>query len=359
MPEAVAPIHIQLDPFFDLSMDSLCVAGFDGYFRKVNPAFVKLLGYSEEELFSTLISDFIYEEDREITASHRESLIKSKPLVNFENRYICKSGELIWLHWTSIPMPEEQLVYAIAKNITHKKSLESERVSHVAHLSQINQKLKQLNYTTSHDLRSPVNNLLYLVDILGLEENNKEETAKILDYIKLSAEGLKTTLDSYVDALKENEVTSIRIDEVCFDEVFQKVKSSISSLIEDSKAKFFLDFSALESVGFNTSYMESIFLNLITNSIKYAKPDVFPEIRITTNQVNGENSFVFTDNGLGFDMDKVGHLVFNLNQRFHGTKDSKGVGLYLVHSHITSLGGSINVDSEVNKGSTFTIKFKS
>ncbi|CAM3515267.1 PAS domain S-box protein [Zobellia roscoffensis] len=359
MPEAVAPVNIQLDPFFDLSMDSLCVAGFDGYFRKVNPAFVKLLGYSEEELFSTLISDFIYEEDREITASHRESLLKSKPLVNFENRYICKSGELIWLHWTSIPIPDEQLVYAIAKNVTHKKNLESERVSHVAHLSQINQKLKQLNYTTSHDLRSPVNNLLYLVDILGLEENNKEETAKILDYIKLSAEGLKTTLDSYVDALKENEEVSIRIEEVCFDQVFQKVKSSISSLIEDSKAKFFLDFSALESVRFNTSYMESIFLNLITNSIKYAKPHVFPEIRITTNQVNGESSFVFTDNGLGFDMDKVGHLVFNLNQRFHGTKDSKGVGLYLVHSHITSLGGTINVDSEVNKGSTFTIKFKS
>ncbi|MDO6818805.1 PAS domain-containing sensor histidine kinase [Zobellia sp. 1_MG-2023] len=359
MLEALASADIQLDSFFDLSMDYLCVAGYDGYFRKINPAFIELLGYSKEELFSSLICEFIYEEDRELTASHRKSLINNKPLVNFENRYICKSGELVWLHWTSIPMPDKQLVYAIAKNITHKKNLESERISHVAHLSKINQQLKQLNYTTSHDLRSPVNNLLYLADILGSNDNSYEDNEKILEYIKQSAQGLKTSLNSYVDALKENEESNVRVEEVYFETIFQKVQNSISSLIKDSKAKFYADFSGMESVEFNTSYMESIFLNLITNSIKYARPDSFPEIKIITTGNNGEKTFTFSDNGLGFDMEKVGHLIFNLNQRFHNTKDSKGVGLYLVHNHITSLGGSVSVESKVNEGSTFTIKFKS
>ncbi len=357
--EALVPTSIQLDPFFDLSMDYLCVAGYDGYFRKINPAFVNLLGYSEEELFSTMICDFIYEEDRGLTASHRKSLINNRPLLDFENRYVCKSGELVWLHWTSIPMPDQQLVYAIAKNVTHKKNLESERVSHVAHLSEINKQLKQLNYTTSHDLRSPVNNLLYLAEILGDKNNKPEDTEKILDYIKLSAEGLKTSLDSYVDALKENEGANVHLGEVYFDRILEKVQGSISSLIRDSKVIFSIDFSAMESVRFNTAYMESIFLNLITNSIKYARPDVLPEITITTHQNDDERLFTFSDNGRGFDMENVGHLIFSLNQRFHGTKDSKGVGLYLVHSHVTSLGGAIRVESKVNEGSTFTIKFKS
>ncbi|CAM4204438.1 PAS domain-containing sensor histidine kinase [Zobellia nedashkovskayae] len=355
--ESLVPTNIQLDPFFDLSMDYLCVAGYDGYFRKVNPAFIKLLGFSEEELFSVPIYDFIYEEDRGLTASNRKSLINSKPLLDFENRYVCKSGELVWLHWTSIPMPDKQLIYAIAKNITHKKNLESERISHVAQLSKINEQLKQLNYTTSHDLRSPVNNLLYLADILGNKDNGEEENEKILEYIKLSAEGLKTSLNSYVDALKENEDDSVGVEEVFFKKVFEKINGSISSLIKDSQVKFSLDFSAMESVRFNSAYMESIFLNLITNSIKYARPDVFPEIQITSGETDGKKTFTFTDNGLGFDMEKVGHLIFSLNQRFHGTKDSKGVGLYLVHSHITSLGGTISVASKVNEGSTFTIIF--
>ncbi|CAZ96721.1 sensor histidine kinase [Zobellia galactanivorans] len=359
MNPALKAKHILLDPFFDLSMDYLCVAGFDGYFRRVNPAFVRLLGYSEADLYSKPIDNFIYEEDRNLTALQREGLIKNRPLVNFENRYVRKSGELVWLHWTSIPLKDEQLVYAIAKDVTHKKNMESERISHVARLSKINQQLKQLNYTTSHDLRSPVNNLLSLVEMIDCKSGKEEGNLQIIDYIKQSALGLKNSLNSYVDALKENEAETVGLGKVGLREVFEKVQGSISSLINNSKAKFCVDFSGMESVHFNTAYMESIFLNLITNSIKYMRPDVSPEIKIISFQEQGESILTFSDNGLGFDMDKVGGLIFNLNQRFHDTKDSKGVGLFLVHSHVTSLGGTIDVASKVNQGTTFTIKFQS
>ena len=70
-----------------------------------------------------------------------------------------------------------------------------------------------------------------------------------------------------------------------------------------------------------------------------------------------KKKLIYTDNGLGFDMEKVGGLIFKLNQKFHGNEDSKGVGLYLVHEQVTSLGGSIEVDSQVNQGTTFTIRF--
>ena len=349
---------LQLEPFFDLSMDCLCIANYDGYFEKINPAFVSLLGYSEEELSSRLISEFIYEEDKELTAVQRSNLKNNVPLVNFENRFVCKTGELVWLHWTSIPVAHEQLIYAIAKDVTHKKGLEHERISKLNHLAEVNEKLKQLNYVTSHDLRSPVNNLISMVDLIDLGKIEDEDTRQILNFVKLSAEGIKTSLDHFVDTFKQNDLLIENVEEVGFSSVLQKVQKSISTLIQKAKVEFRVDFSRLESTVFSFDYMESVFLNLITNSIKYAQPSVPPIITITTSQENEEKLMRFTDNGLGFDMEKVGHLIFNLNQRFHENEDSKGVGLYLVYNHVTSLGGAISVDSKVNEGTTFTIKFK-
>lgn len=351
-------MNLQLEPFFDLSMDCLCIANYEGYFAKINPAFVELLGYSEEELSSKPISEFIYDKDRERTAAHRKNLTNNVPLVNFENRYICKSGELVWLHWTSIPVENEQLIYAIAKDVTHKKELENERIGHLGQLYEVNKKLKQLNYATSHDLRSPVNNLISMVDLIDLSKIEDKETREILHFIRLSAEGLKTSLNSSVDALKQKDISNEKLEEISFNAILRKVQNSISALIRKAGAEFQVDFLGLESIPFNAAYMESIFLNLITNSIKYARPDVLPVISIITDQKKGEKTFTYSDNGLGFDMEKVGHLIFNLNQKFHGNEDSKGVGLYLVYNHVTSLGGSISVDSAVNKGTTFTIKFK-
>ena len=339
-------------------MDCLCIADYDGYFVKINPAFVKLLGYSEEELHSKLISEFIYHEDRERTAVHREKLKANVPLFNFENRYVCKSGELVWLHWTSIPLTEERLIYAIAKDVTHYKKLEDERISHLNLLRTINEKLKQQNYTTSHDLRSPLNNLMSLVNLIDLNKIDDAETREIMGLIQLSAEGLKTSLNTFLDTYKNDDLARKALKEVHFNNILQKVQNSISSLIQKAGVKFHLDFSAMESVLFKDNFMESIFLNLITNSIKYAKPGTPPFISIISSQDNGKKTLVYSDNGLGFDMDKVGHLIFKLDERFHNNEDSKGVGLYLVHHHVTSLGGNIAVESKVNEGTTFTITFK-
>lgn len=350
-------MQLQLEPFFEQSMDCLCIASYEGYFVKINPAFVKLLGYSEEELHSRKISEFIYEEDRKLTAEHRERLKNNVPLVNFENRYVRKNGELVWLHWTSIPMEKEQLIYAIAKDVTHKKMLESDHISRLNQLSEINEKLQRLNYTTSHDLRSPLNNLISMVDLIDMTRIEDTETQEILSFIRLSAEGLKRSLNSLVDASKQNHIYD-ELEQVSFGNTLHKVRNTIGSLLQKADASFKVDFSGLESVDFIESYMESIFLNLITNSIKYARPEVPPIISIHTSLENGVPTLTYSDNGLGFDMEKVGHLVFNLDQKFHGNEDSKGVGLYLVHSHVTSLGGTITVDSKVNEGTTFMIGFK-
>src|SRR5690606_10460590 len=100
---------------------------YDGYFKKINPAVSQTLGYTQEELFARPISSFIHLEDKDTTSKKRGLILNNVPLLDFENRYITKSGEIVWLHWTSMPIEREQVVFAIAKNITYRKKLEEYR----------------------------------------------------------------------------------------------------------------------------------------------------------------------------------------------------------------------------------------
>ncbi|MEO8794938.1 MAG: PAS domain-containing sensor histidine kinase [Daejeonella sp.] len=349
----------RLEPFFELSPDLLCIAGYDGYFKRINPAVSKLLGYSMEELYSRPINDFVFEDDKIETAQKREQLTKSNPLYYFENRYVTKSGEIVWLSWTSLPADDIQLIYAVAKNITHKKKLEEERNSLLANLTTINKDLKQITYTTSHDLRTPVNNLLAVFSLIDSSKITDPDTLDFIGVLQKSTESLKDTLNNYVDILSQKESLNEQLELVNFDASLNSVKNSLKSLIETSKTEFEIDFSELEHVHFNRVYMESIFMNLISNSIKYSKKECNPIIKIKSGIETGKLRLIFSDNCLGFDMNLVKDKIFGLHQKFSNHSDSKGIGLYLVHSHITSLGGKITVDSKVNEGTTFTITFRS
>jgi PAS domain S-box-containing protein len=346
-----------LENFFELSADLFCIAGYDGYFKKINSAVSRVLGYSEEELMSNKISNFIHPDDRGITAQHRKELLNGSPLYHFENRYITKSGDIVWLYWTSMPVADEQLVYAIAKNITHKKKEEEERNKLIAELTALNADLKQLGYTTSHDLRSPVNNLLNVFDLLNKRKIEDEQVQTFLSILKSGTEQLKATLNDYVDVLSENDRLNTEKELIHFEEVLKKVTQSISSLIIDSRTIIQTDFEYLPSVHFKKSYLESIFLNLITNSIKYAMPGRNPLIDIHSWVEDDKQFLSITDNGSGFDIELVKDKIFGKHQRFHDHAESKGIGLYLVHNHVSSMGGTIQVNSEIGKGTSFVICF--
>ena len=347
-----------LDPFFDFSHDLLCIAGFDGYFRRVNPAVCKVLGYTEEELLAKPISHFQHPDDKEITRRTREPILYGKPLKNFENRYITKKGDVVWLAWTSIPVEDSELIYAIAKNITHKKQHEAERNQLLSELSKNNSRLTNLNYTTSHDLRTPVGNLISIFSLLDVSKITDEQTLQLIDMLKRSAEHLKETLDNYVDDLKRQDSRFIDLVDVNIMDVVDTIRQTIASLIKDSGTTFQIDLRAFDTVNFNPAYMESILLNLISNSIKYYHPERDPVITIKSEITDGKKKLIFSDNGIGFDSEKHIDNVFGLNQTFHANRDSKGIGLYLVYNHITNLDGKITVESKVDLGTTFEITFR-
>lgn len=348
-------------PFFDASSALLCIAGFDGYFRRVNPAVSKLLGYSEAELLAKPIRTFVHPDDLERTASHRDALLKGKPLVDFENRYLTKSGQTVWLSWSSIPVSNSELVYAIARNVTATKNSDQDRNRLLAQLTSTNERLKCANYATAHDIRSPLGCLLAALSLIDHSTITDVETLEILEVVQKSASSLNTMLDRYLEDIHEQEIAAIPCEPLPLHAVFQAVIEPIKFLINDSRTRIHLNFEAFDTIDFNRRFLESIFLNLVTNSIKYAHPDRDPVISITSRMNRGLKGnikeLVFADNGIGFDAEHNQDNIFKLNQKFHDHKDSKGVGLYLVRHHLQSLGADISVSSQVNKGTTFTLRF--
>jgi diguanylate cyclase (GGDEF)-like protein/PAS domain S-box-containing protein len=110
-----------LERFFDYAVDMLCIAGVDGYFKRVNPAFERTLGFSAEEMLEKPFVEFIHPDDRPETLAEVGKLASGAPTLSFENRYLCKDGSYKDLSWTSYPEPGTGLLYAVARDITEAK----------------------------------------------------------------------------------------------------------------------------------------------------------------------------------------------------------------------------------------------
>ncbi|HEV8131619.1 MAG TPA: GAF domain-containing protein [Acidobacteriota bacterium] len=113
--------------FFRVSLDMFCIAGFDGYFKRLNPAWEKTLGFTTDELLSKPYLEFVHPEDRESTMDAEDDLSSGDIVISFENRYRCKDGSYKWLLWNSIPVRQSQLIYGDARDITHHKQIERRR----------------------------------------------------------------------------------------------------------------------------------------------------------------------------------------------------------------------------------------
>ena len=112
----------QNDLFFNISLDMLCIASLDGYFKKVNPAFEKILGYTQQELLARPFVSFVHPDDRLATIREMEKLSQGIDSIHFENRYLCKNGQYKWLAWTCpAPKSKEEFLYAIARDLTEFK----------------------------------------------------------------------------------------------------------------------------------------------------------------------------------------------------------------------------------------------
>lgn len=113
--------------FFAISIDMLCFLGFDGHFRRLNPAWERTLGYTVEELMARPFIEFVHPDDRERTLAQNREVRGGGRALGFENRYRCKDGSYRWFRWNAAPDPGHGVIYSVARDITEQKRLEEER----------------------------------------------------------------------------------------------------------------------------------------------------------------------------------------------------------------------------------------
>lgn len=140
-------VHGIEERFFDLSIDMLCVLGFDGYFRRLNAAWERTLGFTIEELQSRPFFEFVHPDDRARTLNQNRDVRGGGHALSFENRYLCKDGTFRWLRWNARRDSAQQLIYSVARDITAEKEAEAERDRLVAELQSALAEIKMLQET--------------------------------------------------------------------------------------------------------------------------------------------------------------------------------------------------------------------
>ena len=116
----------ELEQFFDLALDLLCIAGFDGYFKRVNPAYVRTLGYPRWELMSRPFFEFVYPDDVQSATDVLACLLDGKDVIGFEHRVICGDGSVRWLQWNTRTLPERRFAYCIGRDVTDRRRADAE-----------------------------------------------------------------------------------------------------------------------------------------------------------------------------------------------------------------------------------------
>jgi PAS domain S-box-containing protein len=348
---------------FNNAVNLTSIVGFDGYFKRINQTWIKLLGWSEEEILTKPMIEFIHADDIDATKKASRYISRGNNLESFENRFRCKDGSYRWLLWASASDVPNQLFYGNALDITERKKNEEELLRSKQNLEiaaenllEQNRLLDEFAHIISHNLRSPIGNIQALIGLLN-KYSSVEDYSMVFDKLSNLAKNLGETMNELMDTLKVKTNTDIEKVEIRFKDLLDKVIQSLEGEMIHAGASITYDFNAAPKVLFAKAYLESIFQNLLTNAIKYRSPNRTPEIRITSSIKNGRVQLRVSDNGLGIDLAKFGDKLFGLHKTFHEHKEAKGVGLFLTKTQIETLNGKIGVESEVDKGTTFIVTF--
>ncbi|OAB28970.1 PAS domain S-box-containing protein [Flavobacterium fryxellicola] len=357
-----------LETVITQSKDSIIITEADSSDAKipniiyVNPAFSIMSGYEAVEIIGKSPDLFNSPNSDSNELKKLLTAIKNKEECLIETISYTKNKEEYYVRLSMIPIYnlDNELSHwiSIQRDITDEKKQEREKEQLIRELTQNNKDLKQFSYITSHNLRAPLSNLIGLLNLLEDIPIENQELKEILSGFNKSTHLLNDTINDLVKVIVIRDNPSIKKEAVLFKEIFENIFSQLSFQIELHKPIIKFDFEKVPIININKAYIESILLNLLTNAIKYKSENRKLKITITTHEIDGTVVLAFKDNGIGIDLVRNRDKVFGLYQRFHNYPDSKGLGLYLVKSQVETMGGTIEIESEVNKGTTFTLTFK-
>ncbi|MGB0429764.1 MAG: sensor histidine kinase [Bacteroidia bacterium] len=224
-------------------------------------------------------------------------------------------------------------------------------------LGKQNDRLLNFAYIVSHNLRKHTSNITGIVNLIKYEFLTKQNQT-LIDKLDFSSEALNQTVYNLNDVLNFSFNDDISTEPLNLKSEFDKAQKLFESEFEIENATLNLNDSINVEIPFNRSYLESIIYNFISNAFKYAKTNVDLVIDVRVQQTKDTIKLFVQDNGIGIDLEMYGNKIFGMYNRFHNKVSGKGIGLFITKMQIEALDGSIDVQSELNKGTTFIVTFK-
>jgi len=356
-------LEAESERIFDLSLDMLCVAGFDGFFKRLNPAWERSLGYSREELMARPFLDFVHPDDAEDTAAEAAKHPEGRNTDAFENRFRCKDGSYKWLAWRVKTVLEEHLVYAVARDITESKKTGQALAATMIQLKRSNSDLQHFASIASHDLQEPLRAIQAFSDRLQTKhgEGLSGEAHDYLTRIQNAASRMRSLIQ---DLLAYSRVTTKTrpFTPVDLAATAGAILSDLAIRLEETQGR--VEIGGLPTIAADAMQMRQLFQNLIANALKFHRDDEPPLVRIYTQRPQKAHAqekqmvqIVVEDNGIGFD-EKFAERIFAPFERLHTQSkySGTGIGLAICRKIAERHGGGISVTSVPGQGSKFLIE---
>jgi PAS domain S-box-containing protein len=374
-PATVDPSSLQLtdiaNDFFEMALDHVAVAGSDGYFKRINPAWSRTLGWSREELMSRPIIEFVHPDDREETLVGRGRLLDGGDLGPVVNRYLCKGGGHRWFEWRSVAELDKGLIYAAARDVTVQKQAEIDLKQSMERERQLQRQLMFADRMASvgtlaagvaHEINNPLayvtGNLdLLLEDLAGLEDRLPRE--RLDDLVAMAADaregaerirrivgGLRTF--SRADE-EDRKVIELRpLLDVAVNMTFNEIRH---------RARLVREHGRVPAVLADDARLCQVFINLLINAAHAVGEEPGPEheIRIVTaTDEEGRAVITIEDSGPGIAKD----ILPRIFDPFFTTKAvgfGTGLGLSICHNIVRSLGGDLTARNRPGRGASFRL----
>lgn len=274
-------------------------------------------------------------------------------------KMITYTGKELWVRTIGKPVYNSNHeiigIQGVFRDITIDKLRELENKKAMKTVEAQNARLLNFAHIVSHNLRSHSSNFQLTLTLLE-EVTDEAEKKELMDGLQEVSESLNTTITHLSEIVTINTKAISPKKGVSLARTFELTEQTLHEDIKASGGTFYTDFSKLETVNAVPAYLDSIFLNLMTNAIKYRSPHRTLRVDIySTIDDQDVKKIIFKDNGIGIDLALFGKNIFNMYQTFHNYKGAVGIGLFMTRNQVEAMGGSISVESTVDKGTTFTI----
>ena len=356
----------ELDQFFALSLDMLCISDLNGYMYRVNPAWEKALGFSAAELGSKPWIEFVHPEDRPRAETALQNMRLGIETEHLELRFLSKSGDYRWLVGSATPAVDQGVVFAAVSDITERKRLEDQLRTQNLELEEQNRRVEAASRmkseflaNMSHELRSPLNGIIGFTELLydGKLGPIPERPRTFLDRVHSSAKHLLQLINGVLDLSKvEAGRMEFRPEHVSVSGIIQEVTGILDPFADEKQIRIETEIDEqVDQVFTDPGKLKQILHNYLSNALKFTGAGGRVAVRLKSEGAS-EFRLEVSDTGEGIAEKDFGRLFVEF-QQLDATKAKRhqgtGLGLALTKRIVEAQGGRVGVKSKLGEGSTF------